>query len=47
MFFHVSVEVLTGFDARLMGLALRLTQQIKFKLWQQTTSNFRHKCNMG
>jgi len=39
VFFRV-FEVLSGFDAHLMGLACRFTQQIKFMLCEQTTSDF-------
>jgi len=38
VFFRV-FEVLSGFDAHLMGLACRFTQQIKFMLCEQTTSD--------
>jgi hypothetical protein len=43
MFLYVFVEALTGFDALLMGLARGFTQQSKFTLWEQTSSDICHK----
>jgi hypothetical protein len=40
VFFHVFEEVLTGLNALLMGLVRSFNQQIKFKLWHQTASDF-------
>jgi hypothetical protein len=47
VFLRVFEEVLSGFDALLMGLACRFTQQMKFMVCEQTTSDFRHKGDMG
>jgi len=43
VFGHVFVESVTGLDARIMGLASDFTQQSKFTLWEQSSSDVRHK----
>jgi hypothetical protein len=43
VFGHVFVEFVTGFDALIMGLTGDFTQQSKFTLWEQASSDVRHK----
>ena len=43
---YVSVELPMGFNAFLIGLTCDSTEQIKFNLWEQTTSDFSHKSDM-
>jgi len=45
VFGHVFVESVTGLDARIMGLASDFTQQSKFTLWEQTSSDVCHQCD--
>jgi hypothetical protein len=45
MFLDMFAEVLTGFEALLMGLGRGFTQQSKFMLWEQTSSYVCHKSN--
>jgi len=40
---HVFVESVTGLDARIMGLTSDFTQQGKFTLWEQSSSDVCHK----
>src|SRR5262245_20054572 len=40
---HVFVESVSGLDARIMGLASDFTQQSKFTLWEQSSSDVCHK----
>jgi len=43
MFLYVFVEAITGFDAVLMRLTGDFTQQSKFTLWEQASSDVCHK----
>ena len=43
VFGHVLVEVFADFNAPLMGFAGDFTQQSKFTLWEQTSSDVCHK----
>jgi hypothetical protein len=43
VFGYVFVEFVTGFDALIMGLTGDFTQQSKFTLWEQASSDVRHK----
>src|SRR5262245_53623590 len=45
MFLYVFVEAFAGFKAVLVGLTGNFTQQSKFTLWEQTSSDVCHKCD--